>query len=91
MALEALNIPNLATPKGTRKMQEWDLITSIDFHAYKRIRLNGNKGTLFTVHSDRGISNLRDAYSNVLILGGHSQYAPEQSRRYVFISDARFK
>jgi hypothetical protein len=88
--LANLNVPNVTAPKGTRKAREFDVIRSIDYHDFRRVRLNGNAGTLYALSSGRGVESLRDAYSNVVILAGRSQYAPELSTRYVFVSDKRY-
>jgi hypothetical protein len=88
--LANLNVPGVAAPRGARKAQECDVIRSIDYHGFRRVRLNGNAGTLFTLSSGRNVESLRDAYSNVIILAGRSQYAPELSTRYVFVSDKRY-
>lgn len=88
--LASLNVPNVAAPKGARKAREFDVIRSIDYHDFRRVRLNGNVGTLFALSSSRNVESLRDDYSNVVILAGRSQYAPELSTRYVFVSDNRY-
>jgi len=92
--LESLNVPNVRTPRGTRKLTErpgselWDVVS---FHAYQRVRLNGHVGTLFT--TDRitdAVRALTERYSNVIILSGRSEYAPEITRGYVFVSDRAY-
>lgn len=91
--LQDLTLPNVTLPTGTRKLTESfgsELYDVVTYHNFQRVRINGMVGTLFT--TDRitdAMLSLRDKYSNVLILAGHSEYAPEQSRGYVFVADRR--
>lgn len=90
--LQSLNIPNVTLPTGARKLSEWDLITRDDFryHNYRRVRINGHIGTLFASDSIAdGVRALRERHSNVLILSGHAEYAPEQKHGYVFVAAKR--
>ena len=90
-----LEIPNVTLPTGARKLREEfgsELYEVVTYHAFRRVRINGMAGTLFTTD---GITDamlaLRERYSNVLILGGHSMYAPEQKRGHVFVADKRIR
>ena len=86
--LPNLNIPGVAAGPG-RKVAEVDVIWSVDFHAHRRVRLNGHKGTLLTLSSDRNVETLRQ-YGNVVVLRGAAEYAPEVTKRFLFVSDKRF-
>jgi len=92
--LDSLNIPNVRTPRGSRKLTERpgsELWNVVSFHAYQRVRLNGHVGTLFT--TDRITDDVRaltERYSNVIILSGRSEYAPEITCGYVFVSDRAY-
>lgn len=92
--LQNLTIPNVTLPTGNRKISEWDLITRDDFryHSHQRVRVNGIAGTLFTSDTiTDAMRALREQHSNVLILAGHSQYAPEVTKGYVFVADKGMK
>src|SRR5690606_34922189 len=87
--LESLNVPNVCTPRGSRKLTErpgselWDVVS---FHAYQRVRLNGHVGTLFT--TDRitdAVRALPERYSTLSILSRRSDNAPQVPQLYDFV------
>src|SRR5690606_41094808 len=92
--LESLNVPNVRTPRGTRKLTErpgselWDVVS---FHAYQRVRLNGRVGTLFTTdHITDAVRALTERYSKVVILSGRDRKSTRLNSSHVKISYAVF-
>lgn len=88
--LDTLNIPNLTAPTGKRRVGEVQVASTVGFYDHKRIRLNGNVGTLFWCHDvpDAVRETIRES-SNVVVVGARSQYAPEQRKTLIFVSDRR--
>lgn len=93
--LQEIEVPNLTYPKGTKRLAlNWGSpFFEIRYWSEQRIRLNGHAGSLFSVDPD-GLKKGRkfvDEYNNVVALGGHSEYAPELARHYVFVADRAMK
>ena len=84
--LQELNL-NYPRPTGARKGTELEVFKFIDFYAHRRVRLAGIRGTLFTC--SRADENIMGMFSNVTILRGSSQYAPELRRTFVFVADRK--
>lgn len=90
--LPDLTIPNATIPTGTKRLDVWDAYTThgLTFWESRRIRVNGQSGTLFSCVITPTMRKWREDFNNVLILASRSEYAPEQVTGRIFIADKRF-
>ncbi|MBO1087138.1 hypothetical protein [Enterococcus mundtii] len=63
------------------------------YYSFERIYLNGMKGTLYGISEPerdyKKMKQLESEHSNVIVLGGHNSYTPEQKRIYIFVADKK--
>lgn len=92
--LQSLNITleRVPSPGGRKVLANFHLMSVLRFHRYERVRLNGNRGTMFWCDSvPSELAERIERSSNAVILASRSQYAPEQVGKVVFVGDTRYR
>lgn len=74
------------------KIDFYDLVDLVEYYDYYRAKVNGISGYIYKADkiSDEAKAKL-ESYSNVLLLKGNCEYAPEIKFNAVFVGDKAFK
>jgi hypothetical protein len=91
--IQDMNIKGMVMPEGDTEAGFLELFsdsTELEYHDFNRVKVNGIKGYIYTL--SQTLSKVRKQhyskkYNNLTFLSGHAEYAPEQKKQYLFVSD----